>query len=491
VTGAFVLEGTVLTWRRFLLLTALTVPWVSPFAVGPSPAVVPWLVSVVCATVLFAQWRYLQWEDIARAWLIAAMLSAFAGFVQYFGVSARFGPWINYAEAGTAFANLRQRNQFATLTSIGMAALWYLERRRRNCVEQSVDLRGQLLPVLCAILLGAANAISASRTGLVQWLLLGATLYLLSRGEPSVRRLPIAAWIGYAGAAWLLPILADIDPLSGGIFSRFGEEAACASRLVLWSNVVDLILLRPWFGWGWGELDYAHYITLYRGARFCDILDNAHNLPLHLAVELGIPLAVAIVSGVGWLVVRQRPWRERQPVRLMAWLVLAAIGLHSMLEYPLWYGPFQLAALLSIMILSVQQPHRIRRHHFICVVVCALVVASLYIAWDYHRISQIYRPPERRTTAYRTDTLAKIEGSFLFRRQVQFAWLTTTPLNRNNAEIVHKVALELLHFSPEPRVVERLIDSAQMLGREEEVQYHLARYLAAFRREYTPRDANQ
>ena len=27
----------------------------------------------------------------------------------------------------------------------------------------------------------------------------------------------------------------------------------------------------------------------------------------------------------------------------MAWAVLAVIGLHSLLEYPLWYGPFQIA----------------------------------------------------------------------------------------------------------------------------------------------------
>ena len=28
-------------------------------------------------------------------------------------------------------------------------------------------------------------------------------------------------------------------------------------------------------------MDYAHFVTLYPGERFCDILDNAHNLPLH------------------------------------------------------------------------------------------------------------------------------------------------------------------------------------------------------------------
>src|SRR5665811_2179347 len=89
----------------------------------------------------------------------------------------------------------------------------------------------------------------------------------------------------------------------------------------------------------------------YPGARFCEILDNAHNLPLHLVVELGLPLAVLVCGAGLWLVWRQRPWRERDATRQMAWAVLALILLHSLLEYPLWYGPFQVAFGLSLWLL--------------------------------------------------------------------------------------------------------------------------------------------
>ena len=106
--------------------------------------------------------------------------------------------------------------------------------------------------------------------------------------------------------------------------------------------MLDLIAQHPWTGWGWGELSFAHYSTLYQGPRFTEILDNAHNLPLHLAVELGIPAALLICGGFGWLVLAARPWRETDPARLMAWGLLGVIVLHSLLEYPLWYGPFQL-----------------------------------------------------------------------------------------------------------------------------------------------------
>jgi hypothetical protein len=42
------------------------------------------------------------------------------------------------------------------------------------------------------------------------------------------------------------------------------------------------------------------------------------------------------------------------------------------------------------------------------------------------------------------------------------------------------LALDLLHFSPEPRVVERLIESAVMLGRDDEAVFYLERFKAAF-----------
>ena len=53
-------------------------------------------------------------------------------------------------------------------------------------------------------------------------------------------------------------------------------------------------------------------------------------------------LALALLLAGAVLVWRARPWREAQPARQLAWGVLALIGLHSLLEYPLWYSYFLL-----------------------------------------------------------------------------------------------------------------------------------------------------
>jgi hypothetical protein len=285
-----------------------------------------------------------------------------------------------------------------------------------------------------------------------------------------------------------------MEPWSSGILSRVTENtAACTSRLTLWSNVLHLIAQKPWFGWGWGELDYAHFITLYPGERFCEILDNAHNLPLHLAVELGVPVAIVFCAVCGLLVWRNRPWAETNPTRQLAWGVLAVIGLHSMLEYPLWYGPFQLAVVLCIWMLWVTpmnadadvqeiEPPRGRSisSALTSSIAIVLIAACAYAAWDYWRISQIYLAPESRNAAYRDDTLAQIQNSWLFQDQVQFAELTITPLTQENAAHTFALAKRMLHFSPEPRVVEKVIESATMLGRDDDALFYLQRFKAAF-----------
>jgi hypothetical protein len=72
----------------------------------------------------------------------------------------------------------------------------------------------------------------------------------------------------------------------------------------------------------------------------------------------------------------------------------------------------------------------------------------------------------------------------LFRDQVEFAELTTTTLTPQNAEHQYALATKLLHFSPEPKVVEILIESAVQLQRWDEVRIRLAQFHAAFPKEH-------
>ena len=508
---------------QVLLVALLTLPWIWPFASGPTPSVMPRLVALACGLLFLLVFLAIRrpGQDLAglltKGLLVAALVSGVIGLLQYFGASSALAPWVNVTVPGYAFGNLRQRNQLGSLLNIGLAVLvwsaWTRQFRaaidtgpavgagRSATGRAGAKVVGPLL--LALVLLVGANAATTSRTGLVQLVaLLVLALIWRRQAAPGTWAILGGAVLVYAVASMLLPLLAGMDPFASGIAARFSDGGrGCESRIILWQNVLQLIAQKPWFGWGWGELDYAHFITVYPGARFCDILDNAHNLPLHLAVELGVPVAAALCGLVAWLVVRARPWREADADRQMAWSVLAMIALHSMLEYPLWYGPFQLTTLLALWILWRTPPRTVgavieaspaaptqqqgsRPSAVVGTCAVLLLLALAYAAWDYRRVSQIYLAPSLRASAYREDTMEKIQDSWLFQKQVRFADLTLTTVTPDNAAHVYASAGALLHFSPESRVVEKRIDSALVLGRDDEAAYYMVRYRNAFPAEY-------
>lgn len=524
-----------LSWVAGLCLVG---PWLSPLAVGPSVNTVPWLLTAVLAglawaclgtptparpAVMLAAAGVLVavlWPGgvleraalagacgliligagigralggggalapvVAAGWLAAALVSSCIALAQYFGLGDQLQPWVHPAVVGDALGNLRQRNQLATLTVLGLVALvWW----------PGLPPRQGFWRAAAAVLLAVANAATMSRTGLLHLFLVAALAFLWRGSESRMQaRVWVSAALAYAIASVTLPLLLEVvtGREATDLLQRLTTDLGCSGRTVLWGNVLQLIVQRPLAGWGWGELDYAHFLTLYPGARFCDILDNAHNLPLHIAVEAGLPLALVVCAIAVWLVVRARPWSETDAARQLAWAALAMIMVHGLVEYPLWYGPFQLALGLCVGLLCAPatEPAEAEaggagRASWIRAAACGLWFAGLgYVAWDYARVSQIYLPPEARRPAWRDEPLAHARRSWLFAEQARFAELTMSGLERANAAWVSANAEAALHFSPEPRVIERAIESATMLGRYDDAVLHLARYRAAFPTDY-------
>lgn len=476
-----------------LVLITLALPWLFTFTSGPSPSVPQWLLCTACGVLLWLMRAGLRPELVLSGWMLAAMLNAIVALLQYAGAEHLLAPWAANGVQREAYGQLRQRNQFATLENLGLAAVMWLP-------SLSPIHRGNTRSWMFALaaLLGVANAATMSRTGLMQLLLLGGLVTMWGLWRTHVARLLLIAMTAYIISSFVLPYIFMPGGMDSGIWVRMQQGSDnCGSRLTLWRNVLALIAVKPWTGWGWGELDYAHFITLYQGVRFCEILDNAHNLPLHLGVELGVPVAL-LLGGLGlrlgW---RARPWREMNADRQVAWAVIGLILLHSMSEYPLWFGPFQLAALLSVWVLlrSAEQPYgKVAqlswRMRDLVVTVVALTGLG-YAAWDYYRISQIFYPPAFRSAAYRENTLEKIRGTWLYQDQVQFAEFTLTPLTPGNAEHLYEMGQKVLHYSPEARVVEKLIECAVLLGRDDVARFYLARYKAAFPKEHARWTARQ
>ena len=107
------------------------------------------------------------------------------------------------------------------------------------------------------------------------------------------------------------------------------------------------------------------------------------------------------------------------------------------------------------------------------------LLATAYAGWDYWRVSQIYLPSAQRTARWRDEPMAAARQTLLFGGAVQFAEVTTRPVTRENAAWMLDAASALLHYSPEPRVIERVIEAATLLGRDDVALAQLARFKAA------------
>ena len=486
------------------LAVCLILPWLNGFTAGPTPDLWPWLVSAVCGVLVALGWGRVSARLLAVTWLAAALISSALALLQYFGGAAALAPWLSPTSPGEAFANLRQRNQFATLISIGLVALLTCLALRSTSTATETDAATPPAPATSpprlpgwayasVTLLAMGNAASSSRTGLLQWGLV--LLLALWWHRASRRPLALLALLGllmYVAAATVLPLLLSLATgiSSDGLWGRLAE-ASDDSRRVLWANVLTLIAQKPWLGWGWGELRYAHVMTDYPGARFTQILGNAHNLPLQLAVELGVPAALLIFGGASWAVWRAKPWQGTDPARQMVWAVLAVIGVHSLLEYPLWYGPFQLALLMCVACLWRTRQTASRplispqpRVSLRIATAATALLALGCIGFDYARVSQLYLPAEKRWAAYQQDTLAKVDGSWLFQPQVRFAKLLTTEVTPANAPAMHALALRVLHYSPEAKVLEQLIASALLSDQRAVAEFYRMRFLWAYPQDY-------
>jgi O-antigen ligase len=532
--------------RNIILVLCVALPWLNPFASSPSTAVIPLLVSwmmaacallavvelplvktrwtwderLVCGALLLWLAASLFWvpQEVDRAltaglvaslmcvwlmaavgrraavdepllrWLVAgllaaAVISAVLGMLQYLGLARELSPWVNQPLKGDAFANLRQRNQFASLTSLGLVALlgWVAARAKTQSMTAACwSIAWALLNVLAA-----GVACSVSRTGAAQWVLVGTLMaawgWRSAKQESQFGKGLV--WLAMSApllvAVWsvLMPWLAwqTTGELGASMILRVTGQAqdyaACGGRRILWANVLALIAQHPWLGWGWGETDYAHFMTGYSSMRFCDMLDNAHDFPLHLALEFGVPFALAVMALMGVWVLRRTPWREHNTWRVMAWCLLLVLGLHSVLEYPLWYGPFQMTLGLALGLLwaSPQAPAKEEAQEGPMLVAALLFIGCLYAAWDFNRVGQIYRQAASRDAAYRDNPLHHAKQSWLFKNQADFAELTTQTVTPDNAADLYPQALRLMHYSPEARVVQRAIDSAKLLDDEGQV----------------------
>jgi hypothetical protein len=365
----------------------------------------------------------------ADALLLAGLLSALVALAQVFAPD--FGSPSLIARSGSpgrAIGNLRQPNQLASVLLWALIAA--VLRRERGRLPSAAGWAA-------AALLVTAIELSGSRTGMVGVVVLalwGAVDRRLSRGS---RRMLLALPLLFALAYGAMAVYGHWANEAIGAATRLADAAGIESpnaRTNIWSDALAMIALAPWTGVGFGEFNLAWTLTAFPH-RPTAFFDHTHNLVLQLAVELGLPLAGLVLALLG--VALWRAWRrssgasgDAAPAARAALLMVVTIGLHSMVEYPLWYAYFLLPAAFAwgyaVAVPAAAAPARSALPRWAgaaCGI--ALVAGGCYAVVDYLRVTEIYVPGE--DSGSLESRIARGQKSLFFAHHADYAAATSGP----------------------------------------------------------------
>lgn len=428
------------------------------------------------------------------ALLLAGGLSSLIALIQVFWPHWADGVWIARSGLpGRAVGNVRQPNHLSTLLLWSLIALVPVARSGQLLGWR---ISGRALLGLGSLLtLGVV--LTASRTGVVGILMLSVWGVFDRRLSRPIRQALVAipgvyllGWLGMAG--W-----SHLTHATFGGEARLAEADLSASRFGIWRNAWDLVLAQPWTGVGIGNFNYAWTLTPFPG-RPVAFFDHAHNLPLHVAVEMGLPAATALTLALCWGV--WQAWRRSfsqtdedvSASSRAATMVVMVAGVHSLLEYPLWYGYFLLPTAWAFGLALRPSPHvapppcpptagaawtpppaSVLYEPWRMVLALLMILGAVLAAIDYQRVVVIYQPGN--TTLSLEDRIAQGQQSLLFAHHADYAAATV-----NDPSPASRLGLtRTTHSLLDTRLMTAWADALADAG-----QVDQARYLAARIREF-------
>jgi hypothetical protein len=434
--------------------------------------------------------RALGMEHLAvtLAWWSTAggILSAAAGLLQHFHPAGVPGLISSRALPGI-YGNIGQANHFATYLVIAIAGSLYLHGSGR--------LAGKWMTA-CAVVLLPALALSGSRSAWLYLAVFAAFAGALWRsGGPGARRFGVAALSllpAFLAAHWLVSSLGAPSSAAAPVVTsgeRIFEVATGAGlRVQLLGGAWRMFIEAPVLGAGFGQFAWHHFVHAGGDASIDpSVYRHAHNLVLHLMAETGA-IGGLLVGGalLAWLV-----GLRGVPLDLeWSWLlgVLAILGIHSLLEFPLWYAYFLgIAALL----LGVGA----RRTIAVRAAGAFRTIAAIAIAWGGFNLAAVlppYREFERLVFLPQAGTMRPADDAGfgaamtgIYREPVLVPYVELAiafglKVDEDNLDEKLALARRAAHFAPVPVVAARYAMLLAMAGNREQALLQIDRTLRVY-----------
>ena len=281
-----------------------------------------------------------------------AVFSSVIAIFQWLDIERYLSPFANVLNNNRPYANFAQPNNLATFICMGVfASLYFYEKR----------ILPTLVLVPATFIFLFTIALTQSRTA---WVVCLFTLIYLSIKQFGKSKrlsfLKLLAWVTV-----FIIIISCLPMLNQFIASATEHQVMYTSsvverassgylRLDMWNQALIAIGQHPWFGYGWNQTGMAQ-ITAFDLYPSHEWYKSAHNIILDLLLWNGIPIGgVIILYVVCWLYWLNKGIRE--PVSIAASLMVCAILIHALLEYPIHYAYFLLPLGFLLGMIQAQYP---------------------------------------------------------------------------------------------------------------------------------------
>ena len=283
--------------------------------------------------------------------LLGGELNALIGVLQHYSWRTFLNAVVTTKISPAVYGNLAQPNHFADYLTLGLISLGLLRLHWRLRAWQVALLAAPLLFIL---------TLSGSRSAWLYLLCMAGMAFLWQRRDKSSLPLlhySLALLLGFGLMHFVveIPLLAGstgsvttVERLVEGVGSN-GAVSSGSIRLHIWREAWLIFTQFPLLGTGVGQFAWQHFQLgpALRNTGITGLYNNAHNLVMQIAAEMGLAgLLILLGALVLWF------WQARTaPRTVYHWwgcCLLAVLGIHSLLEYPLWYAYFLGVAALTL-----------------------------------------------------------------------------------------------------------------------------------------------
>ncbi|HEU0186476.1 MAG TPA: Wzy polymerase domain-containing protein [Gallionellaceae bacterium] len=422
--------------------------------------------------------------------LLGAELNAAAGVLQHYRWHTVLDQVVTMQTTAAIYGNLAQPNHFADYMALGLASLGLLHARR-------------LLPAWAAALLASpllfVTVLSGSRSAWLYLLAMLALAYLWQRRDAALRPLWRYALLLLGGFA-LMHGVVELPWLNGAggnvttVQRLAGDVPSGSIRLYLWREAWHIFSQFPLLGAGFGQYGWQHFLwapELQAPASVLGLYNNAHNLVMQLAAEMGLAGVLILLAAAGFWLHRVKQ-QSRTLERWWAYAVLAVLGMHSLLEYPLWYAYFLGVAAVTLG-LTDAGVYRIKLRSLGRIAVGLMLLLGVVV------MLQLFNGYRTLTSLTSLSPHSAVGGPYQKRLSDGLAVASSTPLLHPYAEyfmsnmivpdadeLERKLALNerVLHFVPVEPVVYRQAWLLALSGRQEEARMQMKRAIWSYPAEF-------